>query len=186
MRPRKLWVIYGGESSERGVSIKSGKNIVEALGAKGFEVKGIELARYQDLLGVFQLEKPDLVFLGLHGGDGENGKTQGFLDTLGVPYVGSGVLSSAICFNKLITQRILKDHQMPIANFLECTKENFSLTALLKVEPNLFKKKWFIKQLHKEALLEFLDTTQNSLMKQNAKMHSKISVLKHLDTITKL
>ena len=145
MRPRNVWVVYGGDSSEREVSVSSGKNIAAALRAKGFEVTDHELKAHADLLGLFHAGKPDLVFLGFHGTYGEDGRAQGFLDTIGVPYVGSGVLASALCFNKAVTQRLLKEYDCPIAKFFERNKSDFSVADLLLEESEFFKKKWFIK-----------------------------------------
>jgi D-alanine--D-alanine ligase len=145
MKPKKVWVLYGGESSEREVSLKSGSNIVAALKAKGFDVKALEFKSREELPAFFASDKPDIVFLGLHGTYGEDGVVQGYLETLRIPYVGCGVLSSAICFNKLMTQKILKHHKISIANFIEVQKEAFSFDSLLKTHPDLINKKYFIK-----------------------------------------
>lgn len=145
MKPKKVWVLYGGESAERDVSVKTGSNIVAALKDKGFEVKALEFKSREELPAFFMGDKPDIVFLGLHGTFGEDGTVQGYLETLGIPYVGSGVLSSAVCFNKLATQKILKHHKLPIAKFMEISKESFSVENLQKIEADLLNKKWFVK-----------------------------------------
>lgn len=145
MKPKKVWVLYGGESSEREVSLKSGSNIVAALKAKGFDVKALEFKSREEVPAFFASEKPDMVFLGLHGTYGEDGVVQGYLETLNIPYVGCGVLSSAVCFNKLVTQKILKHHKIPVANFIEVQKEDFSIDKLLKSNPEIISKKYFIK-----------------------------------------
>ncbi|MCM8815659.1 MAG: D-alanine--D-alanine ligase, partial [Candidatus Omnitrophica bacterium] len=62
--------------------------------------------------------KPDCVFVALHGGKGENGTIQGFLETLNIPYTGSGVCASAICMNKIITKKILMFHEIPTPDFV--------------------------------------------------------------------
>lgn len=145
MKPKKVWVLYGGDSVEREVSLKSGANIVAALQAQGFETRACEFKNRTEVPQFFLNEKPDLVFLGLHGTYGEDGRVQGFLETHKIPYVGCGVLSSALCFNKLTTQKILKFHQIPIANFFEINKETFSIANLLKEDPTLISRKFFIK-----------------------------------------
>jgi D-alanine--D-alanine ligase len=145
MRSEEVWVVYGGESSEREVSLKTGLNLVAALQSKGFKIKGVEIKSQKDLLGLFQSQKPALVILGLHGTFGEDGRVQGFLETIGVPYVGSGVLSSAICFNKAVTQSLLKQNGCPVAPFIVCEKKNFSFQRLLKENPKILNKKSFIK-----------------------------------------
>jgi D-alanine-D-alanine ligase len=145
MRSQEIWVIYGGESSEREVSLKTGANLLGALQSKGFKAKGVEIKTHKDLLGLFQSHKPNLVLLGLHGTFGEDGRVQGFLETVGVPYVGSGVLSSALCFNKAVTQSLLKQSGCPVASFVVCEKRNFSLPKFLKENPKILNKKSFIK-----------------------------------------
>lgn len=145
MKAQEVWVIYGGESSEREVSLKTGANLLAALLSKGFQAKGVEIKSQKDLLGLFQSYKPDLVVLGLHGTFGEDGRVQGFLETIGVPYVGSGVLSSALCFNKAVTQSLLKQNGSPVAPFIICEKIKFSFDQLLKENPKILNKKSFIK-----------------------------------------
>jgi D-alanine-D-alanine ligase len=145
MRSQEIWVIYGGESSEREVSLRTGSNLLSALQLKGFKVKGVEIKSQKDLLAIFHKQKPDFVVLGLHGTFGEDGRVQGFLETMGVPYVGSGVLSSALCFNKAVTQSLLKQAGCPVAPFIVCEKRNFSLQKVLKENPKILNRKSFIK-----------------------------------------
>ncbi|MEZ4813655.1 MAG: D-alanine--D-alanine ligase [Bdellovibrionota bacterium] len=145
MKPKKVWVLYGGESAEHDVSVKTGANIVAALKAKGFEVTALPFKSRDQIPSFFAQTKPDIVFLGLHGTFGEDGVIQGFLETIKVPYVGSGVLSSALCFNKLTTQKILKHHKIPVASFLELQRNTFSVQDLVKAEPRFLEKKYFIK-----------------------------------------
>lgn len=145
MKPKKVWVLYGGESVERDVSTNSGKNIVAALKAKGFEVRALDFKVREELPAFFASDRPDIVFLGLHGTFGEDGVIQGYLETLKIPYVGSGVLSSSLCFNKLVTQKILKHHKIPVAKFMEVQRESFSIDKLIKEEITLLSKKFFIK-----------------------------------------
>ena len=94
----KIAVLYGGVSGEREVSLSSGKGIIAALEKNGHEVIGIDFNPNQ-LQDIIQLDV-DLVFIGLHGKYGEDGRIQGLLDMLGIPYVGSGVLASALAMDK--------------------------------------------------------------------------------------
>ncbi|MCP3032699.1 D-alanine--D-alanine ligase [Halobacillus sp. A1] len=100
----KIAVLYGGVSGEREVSLSTGKGIIKALKNKGHEVIGIDFdpSKLKELL---QLDV-DLVFIGLHGRFGEDGKIQGLLDMLNIPYVGSGVLSSALAMDKAKSKQI--------------------------------------------------------------------------------
>ena len=98
-------VIYGGKSREREVSLKSGKGIANALRGKGLNVKEID---YVTKDFIKELEGIDLVYLALHGKYGEDGKIQGLLEILEIPYVGSGVTSSALAMNKALAKRIFE------------------------------------------------------------------------------
>ncbi|WEG18315.1 D-alanine--D-alanine ligase [Alkalihalophilus pseudofirmus] len=94
----KIAVLYGGISAEREVSLSSGKGIINALKANGHEVIGIDFHpdRLEDLLNL----EVDLVYIGLHGRYGEDGKVQALLDMLNINYVGSGVQGSALAMDK--------------------------------------------------------------------------------------
>ncbi|TLS35613.1 D-alanine--D-alanine ligase family protein [Pseudalkalibacillus caeni] len=102
----KVAVLYGGTSAEREVSLSSGKGIIEALNKKGHEVVGIDFhpERLSELLSL----EVDIIFIGLHGRFGEDGRIQGMLDMLNIPYVGSGVLGSAIAMDKAKSKKILE------------------------------------------------------------------------------
>ena len=102
---RRVAVVYGGFSNERDVSVKSGINIANSLERLGVEVLPFDLKRdtIADLLDV----KTDLFFLALHGRFGEDGTIQGMLELAGLPYTGSDSRTSAICFDKEITYRLV-------------------------------------------------------------------------------
>lgn len=95
----KVAVVYGGTSGEREVSLNSGKSCAAALKEIGFEVELIDSAEKSDLMRLLQ-EEFDVAFLALHGRGGEDGAIQGFLQTAGIPYTGSGILASATAVNK--------------------------------------------------------------------------------------
>src|SRR5690625_268251 len=109
----KIAVLYGGVSGERDVSLSSGKGIIEALKNNHHDVVEIDF-NPQELQGIIDLNV-DLVFIGLHGKYGEDGRIQGLLDMLGIPYVGSGVLASALAMDKEKAKQIFKNHQIPVA-----------------------------------------------------------------------
>ncbi|MFQ3542954.1 D-alanine--D-alanine ligase [Halobacillus rhizosphaerae] len=102
----KIAVLYGGTSGEREVSLSTGKGIVKALENKGHEVIGIDFQPHK-LDEIISLQV-DLVFIGLHGKFGEDGKIQGLLDMLEIPYVGSGVLASALAMDKAKSKQIFQ------------------------------------------------------------------------------
>jgi len=99
----KVAVIYGGKSREREVSLRSGKGIANALRKKGFDVKEIDYIS-KDI--IHELEDIDIAYLALHGKYGEDGRIQGLLDVLEIPYVGSGVLASALAMDKAKSKRV--------------------------------------------------------------------------------
>jgi D-alanine-D-alanine ligase len=108
-------VIYGGLSSEREVSIKTGINMVNALRKKGYKADGIIINNKEDYLKLLN-EEYDIIFIGLHGGEGENGTVQALLDFYDIPYVGSNMASSSIAMDKWKTKQILKNAGIPVAN----------------------------------------------------------------------
>ena len=92
-------VVYGGTSGEREVSLNSGKCCAAALEEAGFAVDLIDPSVKADLKKLID-GNYDIAFLALHGKGGEDGTIQGFLETVGIPYTGSGVLASALAVNK--------------------------------------------------------------------------------------
>lgn len=112
----KIVVLYGGDSPEREVSLVSGSAVAKALSKKHsvFKIDPAHKNFHKKLVKI----KPDCVFIALHGGKGENGTIQGFLESLGIPYTGSGVCSSAICMNKIIMKKILIFHSIPTPDFV--------------------------------------------------------------------
>lgn len=92
-------LLKGGKSSEREISLKSGAACAKALREEGFDVIEIDLADDDALQRVIEAN-PTVVFLALHGKDGEDGCIQGFCELLQVPYTGSGVLASALAMDK--------------------------------------------------------------------------------------
>lgn len=139
-----MWVIYGGSSSEREVSVKTAANVIEALKKKDFEVQGFDV-KPGELLSINWSKKPDVVFIGMHGTFGEDGTLQGFLEAIGVPYVGSGVFSSAMCFHKGLTKKTLVNFGLPTPASFEIMGEigADSLAKKLFAEPGTHR--YFIK-----------------------------------------
>lgn len=120
----KILVLMGGFSSEREVSLRSGTAILNALLKLGYEAKALDLKTNS----VQEIEdyRPDLVFVALHGKDGEDGTVQGLLEILNLPYTGSGVASSAIGINKVLTKKLLNSEGIPTAPFAILQKNTFN------------------------------------------------------------
>ncbi|WP_053219372.1 D-alanine--D-alanine ligase [Virgibacillus senegalensis] len=109
----KIAVLYGGTSGEREVSLSTGKGIIQALKKNGHEVTGIDF--HPERLDELMKLEADLVFIGLHGKYGEDGRIQGLLDIRNIPYVGSGVLASALAMDKAKAKQIFEKNQLPVA-----------------------------------------------------------------------
>ena len=108
----RLGVLMGGQSAEREVSLRTGAAVHRSLVRRGYNAVAIDAGStlFQDLLD----QKIDLVFLALHGPGGEDGAIQGFLDTLGIPYTGSGIQASAIGMHKVTTKTLLTSARIPV------------------------------------------------------------------------
>jgi len=102
----KIAVVMGGISREREVSLKSGKNVYSALNRLGYLVKAVD---YQGDPTAFlkDVEDSDLVFNVLHGHFGEDGGIQFLMEAHNIPYTCSDPYTSAVCFDKLLTYRVL-------------------------------------------------------------------------------
>ena len=123
----RVAVLCGGRSSEREVSLRSGAAVARGLGEAGHEAltvtidadgswrcgeTTVELSPAAGLLGA------DVAFPALHGPFGEDGSVQGLLEWLDVPYVGSDVLSSAVCMDKLTLKRLCAERGLPQVEFV--------------------------------------------------------------------
>lgn len=105
----KVALLCGGKSTEREISLKSGEGAREALVQAGFQVTNIDPANKEELSRLIT-EKFDVAFLCMHGKYGEDGTLQGFLETVGLPYTGSGVWSSATSINKATSKLFYKTY----------------------------------------------------------------------------
>jgi len=113
MKNKHVAVLLGGFSSERPVSLSSGKACADALEQEGYQVTRVDVGR--DVGSVLAELKPDVVFNALHGPFGEDGTIQGILEYLGIPYTHSGVLASALAMNKEQAKRIARTVGIPVA-----------------------------------------------------------------------
>lgn len=149
---KKVLVVFGGVSSEHGVSSISAYNIVCNLNKSKYDVKLIGIDKsgiwykytgnfenlnnntwLNDLENLKKVEKIfeelktyDIVFPVLHGKMGEDGKIQGVFEVAGVPYVGCNVLGSSISMNKILSKEIANSNNIPIVDFCELSKKDFN------------------------------------------------------------
>src|ERR1700745_2491311 len=102
---RHIAVLLGGLSSEREVSLVSGRECADALERLGAKVSRIDAGR--DIAQVLAALQPDCCFNALHGEWGEDGRVQGILDRLQLPYTHSGLLASALAMDKAKAKAVL-------------------------------------------------------------------------------
>jgi len=121
-------VLLGGASSEAEVSRNSARQVGAALQRAGHQVHSIELDAEcpQALLDL----RPDVVFPALHGPPGEDGTVQGFLELLGLPYVGSGVHGSAVAMDKAVAKHIFRHHGLPVTEDIVVKTDGDDLGAI--------------------------------------------------------
>ena len=121
----KVAVLYGGTSAEREVSLVSGSAVLEALRRKGVDAQGIDKDR--NVIEKLVAGGYERVFIILHGRGGEDGTIQGALETIGLPYTGSGVLGSAMTMDKYACKLVWHALGIPTPDY-----------RVVKTEPELF------------------------------------------------
>jgi D-alanine-D-alanine ligase len=110
MSERRVGVLLGGWGEEREISLKTGEAIACALEKLGHQVTRIDAGPGLDQ--TLRNSPIDVAFLALHGRMGEDGKVQGLLEVLGIPYTGSGVLASALAMNKGVAKKLFRQHNL--------------------------------------------------------------------------
>lgn len=113
-------VLKGGFSAERDVSLTSGAAVEKACAALGHRVTGIDVG--VDVVEQLKAAKPDIAFNALHGTFGEDGRMQGILELLNIPYTHSGVLASAVAMDKPMARTIFAAAGLRVANGLVASK----------------------------------------------------------------
>ncbi len=108
----KIGVLMGGQSSEREVSLKTGEAVHRSLVRSGYDAVPIDVG--PGLSRTLEKQGIEIGFLALHGPGGEDGAIQGFLETLGIPYTGSGVRASALGMHKVVTKTELAAQGIPV------------------------------------------------------------------------
>lgn len=112
----KVAVLFGGTSAEREVSLKSGRAVLDALLRQGVDAHGVDVVD-SSVLETLRCGGFARAFIVLHGRGGEDGVIQGALETLGLPYTGSGVLGSALGMDKVRTKQIWQSCGLPTPAF---------------------------------------------------------------------
>jgi D-alanine-D-alanine ligase len=125
---KKVALLYGGRSTEREVSLKTGAGCAEALRSKGCDVALVDVDL--DVTERLREVKAEVAFISLHGRFGEDGCIQGLLESMGIPYTGSGVLASALGMDKVMSKLLFRDAGLSLAEYRVFPKERASLISV--------------------------------------------------------
>ncbi|MEW5725279.1 MAG: D-alanine--D-alanine ligase, partial [Thermodesulfobacteriota bacterium] len=116
-------LLSGGKSGEREVSLKSGRQVAQALDPDRYQVIHYDPATDITRL-IADAPNLDVALIILHGRWGEDGTVQGLLDLIGLPYQGSGVMASALCMDKRASKDLYRYHGLPVARDVVLDREN--------------------------------------------------------------
>ena len=133
----KVGVLMGGPSEEKNVSLSSGKAVADACRKNGFGTSEFTFHfDYRKLLP--DLKKQDVIFNALHGGIGENGKIQTWLNKNNIKNTGSGPESSALCMDKVKSKNIVKNNDIrtPVWEMLNSVNDRPTLPVPFVIKPN--------------------------------------------------
>ena len=136
-----IGVIFGGDSPEREVSLRTGEAVLGAL--QRLRIPALAIDARQPMNSWFD-QSVAAMFIALHGGLGEDGSVQGVMETAGIPYTGSGVLASALGMDKWRSRQLFRQHQIPVPASIKLTaaapqptpKQLDALGEQLFVKPN--------------------------------------------------
>ena len=119
----KVAVLKGGRSLERGVSLRSGARVEDALERLGHDVLAVEADG--DLVKRLSAERPDVAFVAMHGPGGEDGTAQELLEILGIPFTGPGVAACARCIDKVLAKNELRAAGVPTPDWFAFNETAF-------------------------------------------------------------
>lgn len=127
-KKQRIGVLMGGVSSEREISLKSGKAVFEALKEYFSTVIAIDLQTddCKEISRLIRSQRLDCAFIALHGRFGEDGQIQSILEELGIPYTGSGVNSSRLAMDKISSRRIFQINHLPVPRYIVLNKKTYN------------------------------------------------------------
>jgi D-alanine-D-alanine ligase len=135
----RVAVLKGGRSLERGVSLRSGARVEDALEALGHEVLPLDAG--PELVEQLLAERPDVAFVAMHGPGGEDGTAQELLEILGIPFTGPGVAACARCIDKVLAKHELRAAGVPTPDWFAFNETAFrelgAADALAELEERL-------------------------------------------------
>ncbi len=123
MEAKRVAVLQGGRSLERGVSLRSGAQVQDALQRLGHDTVTIDAG--SELVAKLRAAGPDAVFVAMHGGDGEDGTVQELLEAVGVPYTGSGPAACVQSSDKVLAKHLMRAAEIPTPDFHAFSEASF-------------------------------------------------------------
>lgn len=130
----RVGILMGGPSSEREISLKSGRAVYQALKQSNIDVRAIEIKtdNKEENIKLIKLHKIDCAFLALHGRFGEDGQIQKILEEIKIPYTGSGVLASRLAMDKIASHSIFNTYGLRVPRFKTLEKTSYNATHRLR------------------------------------------------------
>lgn len=119
----KVAVLKGGRSLERGVSLRSGARVEDALERLGHDVVALDVGG--DLVKRLEVEGPDVAFVAMHGVGGEDGTAQELLEILGIPFTGPGAAACARCMDKSLAKHAIREAGLPTPDWFAFSQTAF-------------------------------------------------------------
>ncbi|MFA6321498.1 MAG: D-alanine--D-alanine ligase [Candidatus Omnitrophota bacterium] len=128
----RVGVLAGGPSSEREISLRSGKAVHDALLKRGVDVFFMDVR--DNIYDIIKSEKMDVAFLALHGKFGEDGTVQRILDSAGIKYTGSGSEASRLALDKIASKEIFVKNNIPTPGYVIVEKNSFRIADLASLK----------------------------------------------------
>jgi D-alanine-D-alanine ligase len=125
---KKVAMLYGGRSSEREVSLRSGAACADALRQKGYDVAMVDVDL--DVAERLRAARADVAFIALHGRWGEDGCIQGLLESMAIPYTGSGVLASAVGMDKVVSKVLFRTLGLAVTEYVILPPEKIASVSV--------------------------------------------------------
>jgi D-alanine-D-alanine ligase len=122
MKDKEIGILLGGVSAERDISLKTGEAMYEALRERGYRVQKVFVDA--DIDRVLRQTSIEVAVIALHGTYGEDGCMQGMLETMGIPYTGSGVLASALAMDKLKSKELFRLYNVPTPSYYALRRDD--------------------------------------------------------------
>lgn len=116
LKEKRTAILMGGLSAEREISLKTGNAVLKALQENGCNVIAVDVGH--DLPTQLRDARAEQAFICLHGRYGEDGTVQGLLEMMQIPYTGSGVMSSSMAMDKVVSKQILLYHEISTPGFV--------------------------------------------------------------------